>query len=285
MRADRVPVVLLSLASDGRLAELVGLGSERAFEELFERHHRPVLAFCAHMLGSWEEAEDAAQQAFVAAYGELARGNRPRALRPWLYGVARHRCLAALEARRARPDTGVAEPSVDALLRHVAVREDLRAILADVAGLPEDQRAALVLAELGGLAHGEIAPILGCRPDKVRALVFQARSSLATGRAARDTPCAVVREQLATLNGAALRRRVLRRHLRDCADCRAYRERANGRSRALGLLLPAVSAAGLKRAVLGSVLGSGGGGAGGGALIAACVGGSGGLAATALVVV
>jgi RNA polymerase sigma factor (sigma-70 family) len=263
--------VLLTLASDGRLAAQVREGSERAFEVLVERHHRGLLAFCRSMLGSADEADDALQQTFLAAYRDLARGREPDALRPWLFGIARRRCLAILGARRAGSDAEAPEPVSDGLHSHVAAREDLRGIIGDLEDLPESQRTALVLAELGGVPHDDIAAILGCRREKVKALVFQARTSLATGRAARDTSCAEVRAELATVRGAVARRKVLRRHLRDCTDCQAFRDGMRGGRRALGLLLPGL---GLKRLLLGGLLGSGGAGAG-----------AGGLAATALVVI
>ncbi len=64
----RVPARLLRLASDERLVEHVRAGRSAAFEVLFDRHHRGLLAFCRHMLGSPEEAEDAVQHTFMAAY-------------------------------------------------------------------------------------------------------------------------------------------------------------------------------------------------------------------------
>jgi hypothetical protein len=118
----------------------------------------------------------------------------------------------------------------------------------------------------------------------VKALVFQARASLTAGRAARETSCAEIQEQLRTLRGGALRRTVLRRHLRECPSCRAFRETVRIRRRQLGLLLPVAPMIGLKRAVLGALFGSGGGGAGGAALTAGALSGA-GLAATALVIV
>ena len=60
----------------------------------------------------------------------------------------------------------------------VEQQAELRQTLRDIRALPEDQRAALLLAELGAHSHAEIGGILGCGPDKVRATVFQARSSL-----------------------------------------------------------------------------------------------------------
>jgi RNA polymerase sigma factor (sigma-70 family) len=283
-RRDLLPAAVLRRASDQRLVEQALAGSERAFEVLFDRHHRPVLAFCRHMLGSREEAEDAMQQTFMAAYRELGRAEQPPEMRPWLYGVARHRCLSALRARRARSLQEVPERGADRLITDVTVREDLRAALADVSRLPDDQRAALMLAALGDMSHAEIARILGCPRDKVKALVFQARSSLVTGRAARESPCAEIQEQLRTLRGGGLRRAVLRRHLHDCSGCRAYREKLRIQRRQLGLLLPVGPTVGLKRSFLGALFGGSGGGGGGAALTAGALSCA-GLAATALVTV
>jgi RNA polymerase sigma factor (sigma-70 family) len=277
-RGDFVPAVL-RLASDQRLAEQVHAGSERAFEALFDRHHEPVLIFCGHMLGSREDAEDVVQLTFLAAYRELVRTEPPVALRPWLYAIARHRCLSALRARRERLVEAVPESATDGLATEIATREDLRAILADVARLPDDQRTALVLSVLADVSYPEIAQILGCPPNKVKALVFQARSSLTAARAARETPCARIREQLATFRGGALLRTTLRRHVHECPDCQAFREQLRTQRRALALL-PMAPTVGLKRAVLGAVFGSGGN-AGGAALTAGAL--SGGLAATVLV--
>jgi RNA polymerase sigma factor (sigma-70 family) len=274
-----VSVALLRLASDKHLIEQVQAGSQRAFEVVFDRHHRSVLSFCRHMLGSREDAEDAVQQTFMAAYRDLVRSEKPIVLRPWLYAIARHRCLSMLRARRERPLEGVPPQVGDPLAAQVAARQDLRAILTDVARLPDDQRAALVLAEVDDLSHEEIARVIGCPRDKVKALIFQARSSLASGRAARDTPCGEIREQLATLRGSALRRATVRRHLHDCPGCRTFREKVSSQRRELALLLPVAPTVGLKRAVLSAVFGASGSGAGSATVTA------GGLFATALMAI
>jgi RNA polymerase sigma factor (sigma-70 family) len=267
----------LRLAPDQHLVEQVRAGSDRAFEALFDRHRLPVLAFCRRMLGSPEEAEDAVQLTFITAYRDLLGSERPIMLRPWLYGIARHRCLSALRMRRELPVYAVPEPAGDHLGAAVATRDDLRAIFVDITGLPADQRAALVLAELGDLSHEQIARILDCRRDKVKALVFQARTALAVRRAAREAPCGEVREQLATLRGGALRRAALRHHLGACPGCRAFYEEVRLRRRLSRALLPAIPGLGLKRAALGALFGSTGGAGG-----AAVTLGTGGLAATAL---
>ena len=68
-------------------------------------------------------------------------------------------------------------PATAGLCAEVESREDLRALLGDLQRLPEDQRAALVLADLEVHSRDEIAVILGVSPAKVKALLFQARGN------------------------------------------------------------------------------------------------------------
>ncbi len=268
------------LASDDRLVEQLRGGSEAAFEAIFERHHRGVLAFCRHMLGSAEEAEDAVQQTFLAAYCDLVGSDKPIQLRPWLYTIARNRCLSVLRSPQRSVQSDAEPPATEQLSAVVERRQDLRDLLADLSRLPDDQRAALVLAEVGGMPHEEIAAVLSCRRDKVKALVYQARTALIAGRAARETPCADIREQLANLHGSALRRRTLRRHLQDCAGCREYSDAVRTQRRELALVLPVAPSLALKSGVLaGAGVSAAGAGAGAGAAA------TGSVAAKALVAV
>src|SRR5215212_5470962 len=86
---------LLSLAGDERLVDQIRRGNELAFEIVFERHGAGILSFCRHMLGSREEAEDAVQHTFAAAFKDLQRaGKRRVTLKPWLYTIARNRCVS-----------------------------------------------------------------------------------------------------------------------------------------------------------------------------------------------
>jgi RNA polymerase sigma factor (sigma-70 family) len=209
--------------SDESLVASVRAGSEAAFELLYDRHLPGILGFCRHMLGSAEEAEDVVQHAFMAAYRDLVASEKPVQLRPWLYTIARNRCFTLLRGRREHPLTAADEPSTEHLSSAVQRRQDLRDLLADLAVLPDDQRAALVLAEVGAVPHDEIAIVLAVPRAKVKALVFQARRSLIASRTARDTPCADIRPQLASLRAGPLRRTTLLRHLRDCAGCRGFR--------------------------------------------------------------
>jgi RNA polymerase sigma factor (sigma-70 family) len=243
---------LLSLASDDRLVDQIRRGNEAAFEVAFERHGTGILAFCRHMLGSREEAEDAVQHTFAAAFKDLQGDDRRQiVLRAWLYTIARNRCVSILRARREQA-AELHEVPTEGLSEQVEQRAELRELLADVRQLPEEQRAALLLAEAAGLSHAEIAAVLGCETGSVKGLVFRARTALIERRDARETPCVEIREQLATLRGGALRRNELRHHLRSCPGCSAYRDEVRRQRELLGAALPVIPSLGLKSSVLGA---------------------------------
>ncbi|HWF73747.1 MAG TPA: RNA polymerase sigma factor, partial [Solirubrobacteraceae bacterium] len=264
----------MRLLSDDRLVALIRDGNTNAFEAVYDRHYRAILSFCRHMLGCADEAEDAVQHTFLAAYNDLVSSRKPIRLRAWLFTIARNRCLSILRARRERTALEFEERATDGLAVQVQRRQDLRDLVVDINHLPDDQRAALVLAEMGALSHDEIGSVLGVPKDKVKALIFQARESLLADRAAREADCREIREQLATMRGAALRRTTLRRHLRGCQGCREYRHELERQRRRLALILPVAPTIALREAVLGATAGggiAGAGVAGGGLLGAASV--------------
>ncbi|HEX2162056.1 MAG TPA: RNA polymerase sigma factor [Thermoleophilaceae bacterium] len=285
----------MALSLDARLVARARRGSDAAFERLYARHQPAILSFCRHLTGNREDAEDAVQHTFLAAYRRITGpGDDQLELRPWLFVVARNRCLSLLRARRelAVPAVDADSRVFDGLSAEVERREDLRHLVRDMARLPEPQRAALVLSQLDALDYREIGTVLDVGPEKVKALVFQARSSLASARDAREAPCLDIRREIATARGSALRRRLLRRHVGQCDGCSEFEQTVLRQRRELASLLPVVPSAGLGQAVLDSAsgreaataAGAGGGGAttvgvGGGAIGGAGAGG-GGLAGT-----
>src|SRR4051812_14681753 len=260
---------VLRAYTDERLVEQVRRGNDDAFEAVYDRHHRGILAFCRHMLSSADEAEAAVQQPFIPAYDPMRPAARDIRLKPWLYAIARNRCLSIIRARREEPAEIDDIPTVG-LSDEVQQRTDLRELLHDLHGLPVDQRAALVLSEVGGLSHAEVGTVVGCEVAKVKSLVFQARSSLIETRRAREISCQEIREQLATATGGALRRGPLRRHISACAGCAEYRDEVSRQRKALAAVLPVVPTVGLKSSLLASI---GAGGGGGGAAIGGGLGG------------
>lgn len=261
-------------------------GEPAAFEVLYDRYSAGILGFCRHMLKNASDAEDAAQHAFIAAHADILRHERRDLhVKAWLYTIARNRCVSMLRARREQPSDDDVELATASLAQDVEQREDLRALLGDVTKLPDEQREALVLSEVGDLSHDEISQIIGCEVSKVKSLVFQARTALIDRRIARETPCEEIREQLATLRGGALRRSHLRHHLEACPGCSEYRDEIRRQRAMLALALPVVPSAALKANVLGGIgggLGLGGGSAAAGATAVAT--GTSGFAGSGLLV-
>src|SRR5580704_1286103 len=239
-----------SAAVDAKLLGRVRAGDERAFETIFKRHHAPLLSYARHMLASQDEAEDALQQAFIKAHRALLGGTAPRELRPWLYAIVRNCCLSAIAARRHTVEFDERTANLAGLSEVVHEREDLRELLADIGRLPEDQRSALLLAELDDLPHQSIATIVGCEVSKVKALIYQARIALIADRDALGASCQDIREQLSVAHGGELRRGPLRRHLSLCVGCRDFQKAIAVQRRSLAVLLPVLPSAGLAAKIL-----------------------------------
>src|SRR4051794_38751368 len=280
---------LLAPLGDDRLVELVRRGNDAAFEAVYDRHHRGILAFCRHMLASAEEAEDAVQHTFVQAYNSIRAGDRELKLKAWLYAIARNRCISVLRARREETAELHDVPTAG-LSQAVQQRSELRELLADIGRLPEEQRAALVLSEVGDLSHADVAAVVGCPVSKVKSLVFQARTSLMETRNAREIPCHEIREQLATATGGALRRGPLRRHVAQCEGCAEFRDGVKRQRAMLAAAIPVIPSVALKKSALAAVGfggGAGGAAAGGGVAggLASVLGGGGAMKAAALLAI
>ena len=254
----------LKVASDAELVAFIRDGDPAAFEAIFDRYQREILAYCQRLLGDRHEAEDALQHTFLSAYSSIIASDQELDLRPWLYAIARNRCFSLMRGRRevAVPEVEHGHGEEPGVL--VARREALRELVFDVSRLPADQRAALVMSSLGAHTHDEIAGVLEVPRSKVKALVFQARESLVASRSAREIDCAEIRRQLHTVRGAALRRGALRRHLRDCEGCREYRSRLRPPVARVAGVLPAgpwlALRAALSRSSVGTTASSGGAG-------------------------
>jgi RNA polymerase sigma factor (sigma-70 family) len=263
--------------SDEHLVVSMRRGERGAFESLYDRHVVELLSFCFFMLGSREDAEDAVQSTFAAAHRALLRDERSVDVRPWLYAIARNVSIGILRKRRPQQTEHAARPAGEDVLAKVERRESVRQLLSGMLELPERHRTALVLAELHGQSQSEIGELLGVSPSTVKSYIFQARATLSSERAARETDCREIREELVTARGAALLRGRLRRHLRSCAGCREYARDVSHRRRELGALLPLLPTFALKRRVLDATVGQAGGagvcagGAGAGATLSGAI--------------
>jgi RNA polymerase sigma factor (sigma-70 family) len=268
--AGRSP--LLRLQSDERLVVLTRRGSHGAFEALVARYQSRLLAFCRHMLASREDAEDVLQEVFAAAFNALMSDDRPINVRPWLYRIARNRCLNHL--RRA---TAIGVDSMDVHYANhgqttadqVHEREEFRQLLGDVRQLPETQRTALLLREIDALSYEQIAEAMDTTVPSVKSLLVRARVSLAEAGEARKMTCDEVRLELGEwAEGLSKISAPVRRHLKTCSRCSSFRHQLKETNRALAAVLPVGPLLLLKKLAIfsfGSHAASGGGAAGGAA--------------------
>jgi RNA polymerase sigma factor (sigma-70 family) len=260
---------LLRLQGDERLVALTRKGNQAAFEALVQRYESRLLAFCRHMLGSREDAEDVLQEVFAASYNAMVADERPINARPWLYRIARNRCLNHL--RRPVP---VGQDSMDIFERDggtstsdtVHKREEFRQLVADVQELPETQRTALLLREIDALSYDQIAEAMETTIPSVKSLLVRARVSLAEAAEARLLTCEEVRIELGkAAEGLERTTAPVRRHLRTCERCRTFRGELRKTTKALAAIYPLGPLVLLKKLVFGKLIFSGGGAAGGGA--------------------
>ena len=165
-------------AEDRELALLVRrakAGDTAAFEEILLRHERRVLLTALRLLGSMEDAKDAAQEVFLRLHKHLRRFDDTRALAPWLYRVTVNVCRD-IGRKRGREQ----EMPIEAAERAAAPagrdwREERRIVALALRHLPEKERAALVLRDIEGLSTAEVARILGSSAATVRTETSSAR--------------------------------------------------------------------------------------------------------------
>ena len=88
---------------DDELARRFREGDAAAFEALIDRYSRSIYNFALRLMGDPADAEDAAQQTFIQAFESLPPSRPDASLRPWLFQVARNKCIDLLRKRRTIP--------------------------------------------------------------------------------------------------------------------------------------------------------------------------------------
>ncbi len=163
---------------DDDLVEAARGGSRPAFERLVGRHQQPVRAFLRRVLGDWTDADDLAQDAFVAAWRGLDRYRGEASVRAWLCGIAYRKALDHRRARRrGTARDGVFAEAAEAVARAPAAEEqmDLTRALAD---LPFEQRAAVSLCLGADFSHAEAARALDLPLGTIKSHVNRGRARL-----------------------------------------------------------------------------------------------------------
>lgn len=165
---------------DRRLVDLVRDGYEVAFEEIVRRYRKPLDRFAAGIVGG--RSEDVTQDAFSKALLALRGSEAEIELRPWLYRIVRNTALNDLRDRApAAEELSERLPGARSAAAEVESREELRDLMGRLQALPEPQRAALVMRELEGLSHEEIAAALGVSGGAARQAIYRARAAVREG--------------------------------------------------------------------------------------------------------
>ena len=170
----------LRTQSDRRLVKLVREGYEAAFEEIVRRYRKPLDRFAAAIVGG--RSEDVTQDAFSKALLALRGSKAEIELRPWLYRIVRNTALNDLRDRPAAAEQ-LGEAISGGLSAAVEAerREEMAELIERLRALPEPQRAAIVMRELEGLSHEEIAAALGVSGGAARQAIYRARAALRDG--------------------------------------------------------------------------------------------------------
>jgi RNA polymerase sigma factor (sigma-70 family) len=189
-------------------------------------------------------------KAFVA----LQKETRDFEILPWMFRIVHNESVSLLRQRRPTVDFEQAERiGQDDLAQSVSDRAALAQLQTDLKELGERQRGALVMRELSGLAHKDIAAALNCSTAAAKQAIFEARSALTEMAEGREMRCEAVQRALSDNDGRVVRGRMIRSHLRDCEVCSGFRAAMVKRPKDLAAISPAIPAVGAA-AILSNVL-------------------------------
>jgi RNA polymerase sigma factor (sigma-70 family) len=254
------------LLSDAAIARRAAAGDERAFAAIFERYHQDLYRYCAAILGDAQDAQDAVQNTMLKVLRALPGEKRDLKLKPWLYRVAHNEAIDMIRVRKGTDPLGAeALAAAAGPAEEAEARSRLQQLVADIADLPPRQRGALVMKEMSGLSHEQIAGALQTSAAVARQTIYEARLNLRQMKEGREMSCEEVMRSISDGDGRVLRRRDIRAHLDRCDGCRAFQAEIDERRRQFTAIapLPAAASAGLLQGLLGG--GAGGTGAAGGA--------------------
>ncbi len=173
----------MNIANDRSLIQHAAQGDVDAFGELVQRHQSAVFNVAYRMLGNRQDAEDAAQEAFVRAYKAFDTFDVERPIRPWLKRIVTNLCLNRIKADRPTlslenglPPPKEPKPGPEA---QTAKHERDTQIRAAILSLPPRYRAAIELRHFQDLNYEEIAKTLNKPLSTVKSDLFRARKILA----------------------------------------------------------------------------------------------------------
>jgi RNA polymerase sigma-70 factor (ECF subfamily) len=184
------PIGAASSGNDADLMARVQADDKAALARLMERWEQPLKSFLARVVLNASEAEDLAQETFVAVWQNRVRFRTGAEFKPWVFTIALNLARKRLRWWRRRPNVSldewmrvdsarVEETSAQPGTPHLLERAETAAAVRDaIAALPADLREALVLSEYEQLSHAEIGRIVGATPKAVETRIYRAREKL-----------------------------------------------------------------------------------------------------------
>ena len=170
--------------------QAAGAGDRAAFERLVARYQTDVFNLCLRFTGDFDTADDAAQETFIAALraiSEFRGGN----FRSWLFRIATNKCRDQYRAsarRRQVPLEDGVEPPPESFVgagsppltpeQHLELQALHSVIQSGFQSIPPDQREALILRDVNGLAYQEIASVLTVELGTVKSRIARARAHM-----------------------------------------------------------------------------------------------------------
>lgn len=172
---------------DAQLVKASQQGDQDAFAFLVQRHQRRIFTLCLGMLQDYEEADEATQEAFVAAWQALPSFRGEACFPTWVYRIAYHCCLRQLE-RRKREIALRAALQAEQLLEEVnrekqaedmlELRDRQAIVREQLENLPTMYRSVLILRHLQDMTYEEMADILTMPIGTIKTHLFRARHLL-----------------------------------------------------------------------------------------------------------
>ena len=178
-----------NIESEESLVRRLQNGEVDAFDTLFERFRRKLLAYVRGLVGDAQQSEDIVQETFVELAKKIQKIQPKKGVGPWLYRVARNRAIDLLRHRRfevlpgeeyfGEQRSNLASDTEDAPDEQLIAKEKQSEIRKMLASLPQKERDLLMLRFYGDLSFAEIAKVVR-RP--LGTVLWQVRKSLGTLR-------------------------------------------------------------------------------------------------------
>jgi RNA polymerase sigma-70 factor (ECF subfamily) len=178
--------------SEETLVRRAKRGDLKSYDELIKRYQQRIYATIYHMTSNHEDANDLAQESFIKAYQALASFKGGSSFYTWLYRIAVNKTINFLKQRKNRTHMSLNDldfnaehdPDLMALISHKTPRRDAglselqEKLNAALMKLSEPHRLVMVLHDVQGQSHEEIAKVMDCNIGTVRSRLFYARQQM-----------------------------------------------------------------------------------------------------------